>query len=87
LCFFLAELIIRLAGAGWHPWAFVAASRWNAFDTAVIGLALLPALGVDVTLLRVPRLARVVHSLRHASHLRLADVVKACRFSRVAEVG
>ena len=76
LMFFVTELGVRLAGAGWHPIRFLTASRWNAFDTAVIGLAFLPALGVDVTLLRVARLARVVHSLRHVGHLRLADLVR-----------
>jgi hypothetical protein len=32
----------------------------------------LPVLGVDASLLRVARLARMVHLLRHVSHLRLA---------------
>jgi Ion transport protein len=74
LLFFVAELGVRLHAVGWRPHHFLA-RPWNAFDTAVIALAFLPVLGVSVTLLRVARLARVVHTLRHTSHLRLADLL------------
>ena len=55
------------------------ASGWNVFDLAVIVSALAPALGVDVALLRVARLARLAHLGRHIMSLRtrvLADAVR-----------
>ena len=69
LGFFVGELGVRLHRAGWNPRRFLL-SPWNAFDAAVIALAMMPAFGVGVTLLRVARLARVVHTLRHTTHLR-----------------
>ena len=78
LLFFVVELGVRLRAVGWRPRRFLA-RPWNAFDTAVIALAFLPVLGVSVTLLRVARLARVVHTLRHTSHLRLADLLRLLR--------
>ena len=49
--------------------------RWNCFDAAVIALSTMPILGVDASLLRVARMARMVHLMRHASHLRLSRLL------------
>src|SRR6516164_6799275 len=73
LIFFEGEMIARLREHGWRFFA----SGWNVFDLAVIVAALAPALGVDVALLRVARLA---HLGRHIVSLRmlrvLADAVR-----------
>jgi hypothetical protein len=67
-------MVVRLRDAGWRPREFLA-SRWNAFDSAVVALSLLPVFGPGTTLLRLGRLARLAHLLRHVSHLRLADLM------------
>jgi hypothetical protein len=76
LIFFEGEMIARLREHGWRFFA----SGWNVFDLAVIVAALAPALGVDVALLRVARLARLAHLGRHIMSLRmlrvLADAVR-----------
>jgi hypothetical protein len=74
VAFFVGEIIWRLRLYHWHPLVFVR-QRWNAFDTVVIVLALTPGLGVGVTLLRVARLARIVHLGRHITALRLVRLV------------
>jgi Ion transport protein len=72
LAFFVVELAVRLRRAGWRRFF---TGRWNSFDAAVIACSFLPMLGVDASLLRVARLAKVVHLLRHASHLRLSRLL------------
>lgn len=76
LLFFVGELLVRLHRNEWDLKRFVTGDggRWNAFDTIVVIVSLLPlvATGMDTTLLRVARLARVAHSVRHVGHLRLA---------------
>src|SRR6516165_4674493 len=76
LIFFEGEMIARLREHGWRFFR----SGWNVFDLAVIVAALAPALGVDVALLRVARLARLAHLGRHIVSLRmlrvLADAVR-----------
>lgn len=62
LAFFVFELALRLRASRW---------QWNVFDALVIALSLMPMLGVEAALLRVARLARLVHFARHISHLRL----------------
>ncbi len=74
LMFFVLEMVVRLRDVGWRPREFLA-SRWNAFDSAVVALSLLPVFGPGTTLLRLARLSRLVHLLRHISHLRLADLM------------
>lgn len=64
--FFAAELAVRLRCGGWR-WL---AKPWNAFDVAVIVLALLPMIGDSITVVRAGRLARLIHLGRHAGHLR-----------------
>lgn len=49
---------------------------WQAFDAAVIALALLPALPVGVALLRTARLARLLHLARHVTQVRILRVAK-----------
>ncbi len=61
LAFFVGEIVVRLRSYGWRPHVFLR-QRWNVFDTGV-------------TLLRVARLARIVHLGRHITHLRLVSVL------------
>jgi hypothetical protein len=72
LAFFVFELLVRLRQTGARRFLI---GRWNSFDTIVIALSFLPALGVDSSLLRVARLARLVHLMRHVSHLRLSRLL------------
>jgi Excalibur calcium-binding domain len=44
-------------------------------DNDGIALSTMPVLGVDASLLRVARMARMVHLMRHASHLRLSRLL------------
>ncbi len=74
LAFFVGEILVKLRQHYWRPVTFLR-QPWNAFDTTVIVLAFLPDLGVGVTLLRVARLARIVHLGRHATHLRLFRLI------------
>jgi hypothetical protein len=72
LAFFVVELLVRLRQAGARRFLI----GWgNSFDAIVIALSFLPVLGVDASLLRVARLARLVHLMRHASHLRLSRLL------------
>ena len=51
---------------------------WLAFDSAVIALSILPAVGESLTILRLARLARLTHTarhLKHVAHLRAADIL------------
>jgi hypothetical protein len=66
--FFLIELVTRLRRAGWR-WL---SRPWNLFDATIILLALLPVVGDGITILRMARVAKLVHLGRHISHLRLA---------------
>jgi Ion transport protein len=70
--FFAAELTVRLAVARLGFFR----SPWGVFDAAVILLAFLPVLGDSITILRMARLARSAHLLRHVSHLRLWRVLR-----------
>jgi hypothetical protein len=63
LWFFAAELAIRLARARLGFFR----SPWNTADAIIIVVALLPVTGGAIAVLR---LARLLHLLRHASHLR-----------------
>ena len=72
LAFFVAELAVRLRRAGWRRFII---GRWNCLDAAVVAMSMMPVLGVDASLLRVARVARMVHLVRHASHLRLSRLL------------
>ena len=61
------------APAGTRPGLCV--NRGTVFDVVVIGLALLPILGADTSLLRLARPSRMVHWLRHVSGL---QAVRLC---------
>jgi hypothetical protein len=67
LWLFATELLVRLWIA---PLGFFR-SPWRCFDAAIIMLALLPVLGGGIAVLRIARLARAGHLLRHVTHLRL----------------
>jgi voltage-gated sodium channel len=72
LWFFAAELSVRLAMArlGFFH------SLWNIVDAVIILVALLPVAGGGIAVLRLARLARSAHLLRHVSHLRLWRLVR-----------
>lgn len=63
LAFFVVELLVRMRLRQFN--------RWTLFDALVIGLCLIPLTGADTSLLRLARLSpRVIHLMRHATHLR-----------------
>lgn len=64
---FLAVFVFEL---GWRWFKHRERGGWMAFDSAIVALALLPIIGTSVDVLRIARLARVAHTLRHATHLR-----------------
>lgn len=66
LVFFVGELAVRL----WRSPVRSLRNPWVVFDVVVIGLALLPLVGADTSLLRLARLSRTLHWLRHVTHLR-----------------
>ena len=69
---FLAAFTLEI---GWRWWRREH-SRWLWFDTLIIILAVLPAVGATVTIARVARLARAAHVGRHLTGLRLADFLR-----------
>jgi Ion transport protein len=76
LVFFVGELVVRLRRAGWNPVRFLR-SPWTAFDVLVIALSLAPMVGADTSLLRLAKLARMIHWLRHVTGLRAVRLVAA----------
>lgn len=79
LVFFCIELIVRYRQAG-STRAFLR-NGWNVFDTVVISLAMLPMLmplggTTFMRITRIARFARIMHSLRHVSHLRALDFLR-----------
>lgn len=81
----LAFLTIFLVEVAYRWWKG-RKGGWLYFDTTVIVLSLLPIIGADAALLRVTNAARVIHTLRHAEHLRIFDLVRLARFARVMAV-
>jgi hypothetical protein len=73
LAFFITELVIKLAAVRWSVRVFLN-KKWNVFDTVVITLSLLPFLGSGMLMLRMARMARVMHSARHIKHLRIVEL-------------
>ncbi len=71
IAFFLLELLARLRA---HGWQFLR-RPFNAFDAAVIVVSALPFACVDASLLRLARLARLLHFAKHAAQLRLLPVL------------
>jgi voltage-gated sodium channel len=59
LVFFVVEIAVRIAAYGRRPWLFFQ-DGWNVFDFAAVGLAFLPGLRENSTILRLARLARIV---------------------------
>jgi hypothetical protein len=77
LAFFLVEQAVLMRAMRWAYFR----NNWCRFDMAVIGLSLLPVLGLvlpvmgaDTSLLRAARVARLFHLSRHLTHLRLVEV-------------
>jgi voltage-gated sodium channel len=67
---FVVELAIRIAAYGRRPQDFFK-QGWNVFDFVVIGLAFVPGLRQNVTLLRLARLLRVVRLVSVMPDLRI----------------
>jgi hypothetical protein len=65
LVLFAVELAVRLRRAGWR-WL---TRPWNLLDTIVIVVALLPAVGDGITVLRLARAARLLHLGRHTIYM------------------
>jgi len=61
---------VRLRRCRWRPHLF-ARQGGNIVDTIVIVVSLLPVAGAGVSLLRVARLARMLHVARHVTHMRV----------------
>jgi voltage-gated sodium channel len=59
LAFFVVELSLRIAAYFPRPWRFFL-DGWNVFDFVAIGLAFVPGLQRNSTILRLARLARIV---------------------------
>ena len=78
LLFFTGELVVRFRREGWR----FLTQPWSIADMAIIGLALLPLLGADTSLLRLARLARAGHLLKHITVLRLWRVMRFPAASR-----
>jgi len=70
VAFFAVEVAVRIVRA-----RGLRGDRWLQFDLGVILVSLMPMLGVDATLLRAARLARLVHLSKHVTHLRLVRMV------------
>ena len=67
---FTVELAIRITAFGSRPQDFFK-DGWNVFDFVVIGLAFLPGIRDNVTLLRLARLLRVVRVVSVMPDLRI----------------
>ena len=67
---FVVELAIRITSYGRRPQDFFR-DGWNVFDFTVIGLAFLPGVRDNVTLLRLARLLRVVRVVSVMPDLRI----------------
>jgi voltage-gated sodium channel len=59
LAFFVVEILLRLASYLPRPWRFFL-DGWNIFDFVAVGLAFVPGLQRNTTVLRLARLARIV---------------------------
>jgi voltage-gated sodium channel len=59
LAFFVVEMALRIASYLPRPWRFFL-DGWNVFDFVAVGLAFVPGLRENSTILRLARLARIV---------------------------
>ena len=59
LAVFVVEMLLRIASYLPRPWRFFL-SGWNVFDFLAVGLAFMPGLRENATVLRLARLARIV---------------------------
>jgi voltage-gated sodium channel len=59
LVFFVVEILLRIASYLPRPWRFFL-DGWNVFDFVAVGLAFVPGLQRNSTVLRLARLARIV---------------------------
>jgi voltage-gated sodium channel len=59
LAFFVVEILLRVASYLPRPWRFFL-EGWNVFDFLAVGLAFVPGLQSNSTVLRLARLARIV---------------------------
>ncbi len=59
LAFFVVEISLRVASYLPRPWDFFR-EGWNVFDFVAVGIAFVPGIGENATILRLARLARIV---------------------------
>jgi voltage-gated sodium channel len=59
LAFFVVEILLRIASYLPRPWEYFR-DGWNVFDFLAVGLAFVPGLRENSTVLRLARLARIV---------------------------
>ena len=70
LTFFAVEIAMRLMSTR-KPWR----DGWLMADVLIVGLALMPLVGAGASILRVARLARMTHLLKHVAGLRIFRLV------------
>lgn len=83
---FVVELAIRIAAFGTRPQDFFK-DGWNVFDFIVIGLAFVPGIRDNVTLLRLARLLRVVRLVSVMPDLRILLRAMAGSLPPIASLG
>jgi voltage-gated sodium channel len=78
LAFFVAEITIRIAAYGRRPWRYFL-DGWNVFDFVAVGLAFVPGLQSNSTILRLARLARIVRVVHLLPDVRIliAGVIRS----------
>ena len=83
---FVVELAIRITAFGSRPQDFFK-DGWNLFDFVVIGLAFVPGIRENVTLLRLARLLRVVRLVSVMPDLRILLRAMAGSIPPIASLG
>src|SRR5215210_4643481 len=70
LAFFVVEISLRVASYLPRPWNYFR-EGWNVFDFLAVGLAFVPGLRENTTILRLARLARIVRVVRLLPDVRI----------------
>jgi voltage-gated sodium channel len=78
LAFFVVEITMRIAVYGRRPWRYFR-DGWNVFDFVAVGLAFVPGLQSNSTILRLARLARIVRVVHLLPDVRIliAGVIRS----------
>jgi voltage-gated sodium channel len=70
LSLFMLELALRIGAAGFRIMTFLR-DPWNAFDSAVIAVSLIPGIGAFATVARIARVLRIARLVSVSPKLRL----------------